>query len=65
MESTFDINLDGKTFHFSIDKHGLVWLIENENENSNFGQERPVKTIEEAKETAKLMLYASGRIQRF
>lgn len=63
MEGTFEINAEGKIFNFLLDKQGTVWLIENENESSNFGQERPVASINEARETAKLMLHAMGKIR--
>ncbi len=63
-EELFKIEKDGKTFSFSLDKHGTVWLIDNKNGNSNYGQDKPVNSLEEAKETAQLMLYAMGRAKR-
>jgi hypothetical protein len=60
----FEIEKEGKTFSFSLDKHGIVWLLDSKNGNSNYGQERPVTSLEEAKEMAVLMLYAMGRIKR-
>lgn len=64
MESTFDITVEEKTFHFSLDKHGSVWLIDKKKGNTNFGQEKPATTLDEAKEIAKIMLYALGRTRK-
>jgi hypothetical protein len=63
-ETNFEIEKDGRTFSFSLDKHGMVWLMDAKKGNSNLGQERPVNSLEEAKETAELMLYAMGKTKR-
>ena len=64
IETNFEIEKDGITFNFSLDKHGIVWFMDAKKGNSNHGQERPVKSLEEAKETADLMLYAMGKTKR-
>ncbi|MFT3904009.1 MAG: hypothetical protein QM727_12605 [Niabella sp.] len=64
MEQSFNITQDDKTFNFSLDKHGTVWLIEEENGNTNVGQEAPITSLQEAKEFARQMLYATGRTKR-
>lgn len=64
MDKKFQIEKEGQAFFFSVDEQGIVWLLDDKNGNSSFGQERPVNSLKEAKETAQLMLYAMGKIKK-
>lgn len=63
MREEFTIEYKGQIFKFELDKKdGMIWLIQNDKFKSktNIGQVIQAKNIEEAKETAKQMLYAMG-----
>lgn len=59
----FEIEIEGKVFHFEVDEHKKVWLIENDGSGSNYGQVKLAENLEHAKEIAMLMLYASNKIK--
>lgn len=63
MEELFTIEYKGRIFNFELDrKDGMIWLIHDDKIKSktNVGQVIPARNIDEAKETAKQMLYAMG-----
>ncbi|WP_369752205.1 hypothetical protein AB3G34_09045 [Flavobacterium sp. WC2409] len=63
MREAFDVEYKGRIFNFELDKKdGLIWLIQDDEIKSktNSGQVIPARNIDEAKETAKVMLYAMG-----
>jgi len=66
-ETQFTVETEGKNYSFSINSKGLVSLHDGDDiiDAVDFGQEAPVKTMEEAKETAKIMLFALGKITSF
>jgi len=65
----FNLEIENKKFDFEIDRDGYVWIVEkNEKfqmpEKTNIGQLRPIRSLEEAKEIGKIMLYISRRINK-
>ena len=60
----FEISIEDKTFQFELRQNGFVWLLDNENSKSNFGQVDGVSSIKNAKELALKMLFISGRIKK-
>ena len=63
MREPFTIEYKGRIFNFELDrKDGIIWLIQDDEIKSktNNGQVIPARNIDEAKETAKQMLYAMG-----
>jgi hypothetical protein len=63
MREPFTVNYKSTIYNFELDTNdGMIWLIQNDGVNSktNSGQVVPARNIEEAKETAKLMLYSMG-----
>ncbi|KIQ22764.1 hypothetical protein RT99_06640 [Flavobacterium sp. MEB061] len=63
MREEFNIEYKGRRYNFELDKKdGMIWLIQDDNLKSktNSGQIIPARNIDEAKETAKLMLYSMG-----
>ena len=59
----FELTVDNKVFKFEVDIDGIVWLIEQPNTKSNFGQLEGVWDMTSATKFAKEMLYISGRIK--
>ena len=68
MENTdFTIEAEEKNFHFNVNKNGLVSLSDGNEliKATNFGQEAPAENLDEAKDIAKIMLFAMGKITSF
>jgi len=61
MTHTFHLTVDEHTFYFELDEHGTIWLKDQSGSGSNQGQTRPARNLDEAKEIARLMLFAMGR----
>lgn len=61
MKNVFQLTVDEQTYDFELDEHGTVWLKEKNKSGTNQGQTKPAKNLDEAKEIARLMLYAMGR----
>ncbi|MEO6174035.1 MAG: hypothetical protein ABIP27_02685 [Flavobacterium circumlabens] len=63
MREAFYIEYKERIFNFELDtKDGMIWLIQDDEIKSktNNGQVIPARNIQEAKQTAKEMLYAMG-----
>ena len=66
MENTekFQITIDEKVFNCEIDEKKHVWIIELDGSRTTYGQNHKVENIEDAKEVAKLIVYASNKINK-
>jgi hypothetical protein len=60
----FIVNVTDRDFEFVLDTMGMIWLIDNNNGRTNFGQEEKIYDIEKAKYAAKIMLYAMGKVAK-
>ena len=60
----FEIKIDNRIFYFELREDGMVFLVDNENQKSNYGQVKGVYSLEKAKELAKEMLFISGKIKK-
>ena len=61
MKQPFSLFIGQSTFDFELDEHGMVWLKDQNGSGSNLGQTQPARNLDEAKEIARLMLFAMGR----
>jgi len=62
MNKKFSIIYKGSNYNCELDRDGLVWIIQDDEIKSkiNNGQVKPALNLNDAKETAKLMLYSMG-----
>jgi hypothetical protein len=63
MREAFNVEYKERIFNFELDKKdGMIWLIQDDEIKSktNSGQVIPARNIDEAKKTAKEMLYSMG-----
>lgn len=55
MKEKFELTIDKRIFKFEVDDDGLVWLVDDDNAKSNYGQTSRATSPEDARRIAKLM----------